>query len=293
MLFRSVSEASHTYKVSSPLLFVANFITDSSPGNVTIYDAKLNNPSPIAVISDGIFEPGGDCIDGEGTLYVSNNPGSSLGWVAEYPIGQTEASAKITEGIDGPAFCAIDSQGNLWIANAFGPNVTEYLKGSTKPYATITNGLTHPDGIAFDHDGNLYVGNLQPYGTSNVQVYFPGSTHPRRTITQGLHWPVGIAIDPKGALYVANAVAPCNIEEYQAGQSKPYRKITDELNGPGAMAFSKSGRMYETNGGTDGYSGPSPVILEFRVRKMKPSKRMIAIGLQSPVGIAYYPPLLP
>lgn len=283
--------ASSEYKTSGPLLFVVNFVTNSTPGDVDIYDAKANNPNPIAVITTGLFQPNGACIDGSGTLYVGNDPASGSGWISEYRLGQTKPARTLTKGINTPAFCAIDADGNLWVANAGGVNVTEYLKGSVKPHATITQGLTNPDGIAIDKAGNLYVGNLVPYD-SNVQVYAPGSKSPARTITAGVTWPVGIGVDPNGTLYVTNDVQ-CNVEEYRAGQSKPYRELTDEINGPNSVTFSKHGTLYEVNAGFNGCSGPWPVVLEFRPGSVKPSKRMISTGLHTPVGSAYYPPLLP
>ena len=165
------------YKVSTPL-YVANFTANRGIGDLTVYDARANDPSPIAVITKGLFSPGGVCIDGVGTLYVGNDPGSGLGWISEYLLGRTKPTKTITKGIDSPAFCTIDDRGNLWVANAFGSNVTEYLKGSTEPHTIIKNSLTHPDGIAIDHTGNLYVGDLQPSGTSNVVVFPPGSKSP-------------------------------------------------------------------------------------------------------------------
>ncbi len=283
------------YKISGPLLYVANF--DSPPyGGVTVYDAKQNNPSPIAVINADISNPNGACIDAEGTLYVANGTGSGLGWVSEYALGRTKTMRAITSGINLPAFCAIDGAGNLWVTNVGGPTVTEYLKGSTVPHFTIKNGLTNPDGIAIDHAGNIYVGNLNaPYGRSNVVVYPRGSKSPSRTITDGIRWPVGIGISAEGTLYVTNDASPCNIEKYRPGHARPYQTITKDIDGPTAATFAPSGRTYEVNEGTSdcASNGPAPVILEFRAHSLLPTKRMIRSDLHTPVGVAYYPPLLP
>jgi hypothetical protein len=56
------------YKATGPLVFVVNI----SNGNVTVYRALAKDPSPLATISEGLSLPGGGCIDGQGTLYVSN-----------------------------------------------------------------------------------------------------------------------------------------------------------------------------------------------------------------------------
>jgi hypothetical protein len=282
------------YKVASPLMFVVNFITSSGLGNVIVYDPKTNDPNPIAVIIAGIDQPNGDCVDGSGTLYVASGPGSGSGWVSKYSIGKTKPSMTITDGIDGPANCTIDSKGDLWVTNSGGtPSVTEYLKGATKPHVTITQGLIYPIGIAIDHDGNLYVGNHVLYGTTNVQVYPPGGGSPTRTITDGIVWPTGIAVDAKGTLYVANDNYPCDVEEYHAGQSHPYRAIIDEVNGPTGISLGKNGWLYVSNEGSQGCSGPSPVVLEFPPGSTTPSRKMISQDLHTPIGNAHFPPLLP
>jgi hypothetical protein len=278
------------YEASGSLLFVTN--SDGYNTAVTIYDAAINDPSPIAAITEDLLDPFGDCIDGDGTLYVTNEPSSGLGWVSEYALGKTKPLRRITEGIDIPGYCAIDGQENLWVANVGGPTVTEYLKGSTKPHTILKNGLTYPNSVAIDHAGNIYVGNVEPYGTSNVQVFAPGSKSPSRTITDGVTWPEGIAVDANGALYVPNYLQ-CDIEEYLAGKSKPYRTITGDLNAPVDVTFAKNGWMYELNVGNQDCSGPAPVILEFRPGSIKPSSRMISKELHGPEGIAYYPPELP
>ena len=283
------------YKITSQLMFVVNFTTPSGLGNVVVYDPKMNDPNPIAVITTGIDEPNGDCVDGSGTLYVGSDPGSGAGWISEYAPGKTKPFKTITDGLDGPALCTIDGQGNLWVTNNGGAaNVTEYLKGSTEPHVTITKGLIYPIGIAIDHGGNLYVGNHVLYGTTNVQVYPPGRKSPTRTITDGVVWPTGIAVDVKGTLYVANGGAsPCNVEEYLPGQDRPFRAITDQIAGPTGLSFGKNGWLYVTNSGIQGCPGPSPVILEFRPGSIKPSGRMISKGLQTPIGNAHFPPLVP
>ena len=278
------------YKVSGPLLYAVN--SDGFDTHVSIYDPKTNDPSPIAVITKDLSQPFGDCIDGDGTLYVTNAPGSSLGWISEYALGKTEPLRLITEGVNIPGTCAIDGQGNLWVADVGGPTVTEYLKGSTKLRTTLRDGLTYPNSVAIDHTGNIYVGNVEPYGTSNVQVFPPGGKSPSRTITDGVRWPEGIAVDASGTLYVPNWLQ-CNIKEYLAGQSEPHRTITTDINGPTDVTFAKNGWMYEANAGEQGCNGPSPDILEFRPDSIKPSSRMITKDLINNFGVAYYPPLLP
>ncbi len=277
-----------SYKVSGPLLYVASNDLTLTP--LAIYDAKARNPEPIATISKDIDNSSGACIDGDGTLYVTNDPGSA-GWVSEYALGRTKPIRAITKGINTPAFCAIDASGNLWVTNIGLDDVAEYLKGSTKPHATITKGLTYPVGIAIDHAGNLYVGNnMRGYSQSNIQVYAPGSKSPSRTITDDITWPVGIAVDSHDTLYVANTTAPGNVEEYRFGKGVPYRTITTDLDYPVDVVLDKSGWLYVAKWGT---TTSQQAILEFPPRSLKPSSRKITKDFFFPQGLAYYPPLLP
>lgn len=182
------------YKFSGPLVFVAS----SDPeGPVTIYQARENNPKPIATISKGFFDPAGVCVDGDGTLYTVE---SGNGTIREYALGTTKPFQIITQGLLSPAFCAIDPSGNLWVTNMGGRDLVEYKKGKTNPHKVIKDGLANPDGIAIDHAGNIYVGNLEPPSSSNVQIYPPDGRKPLRTITDGVRWPVGIALDAKDTL---------------------------------------------------------------------------------------------
>jgi hypothetical protein len=277
-----------TYKVSGPLVYVANYGLNVTP--LTIYNANANDPKPIATISKDIDNSRGICLDSSGTVYVTNSPNSGTGWVAEYALGQTKPSRVITKGIDYPGYCAIDAAGNLWVANIGGLDVTEYLKGSTKPQATITNGLTYPVGIAIDHAGNLYVSNYRPYSAQNVQVYAPGSKSPSRTITDGVSSPAGIAVDAHDTLYVTTADPPSQIKEYRYGQSTPFRTITDKLSYPDGIVVGKNDWLYVANAGQ---TSGERAILEFPPHSAKPSSRQITQGLFEPLGVAYYPPLLP
>jgi hypothetical protein len=232
-----------TYPVKRGLLFVAVTDPEYPYDDVLVFDAKRNNPKPLAVLRDGISEPIAACIDGNKTLYVTNDGGS--GSVSEYALGNMSPSKTITSGIDGPAFCAIDRQGDLWVTNINADDVTEYRPGATKPHSVITNGITYPVGIAIDHAGNLYVANHYSASETNVQVYRPGATSPSRTITDGVEWPVGIGVDAAGILYVTNLI-PGNVSEYRPGKDKPYYTITHDMNGPAAVTFAKNGWMYIT-----------------------------------------------
>jgi hypothetical protein len=60
-------------KTNARLLYVTNVGYE----DVTVYDATANNPEPVETISDGLVIPTGACVDGQGTLYVTNEPASN------------------------------------------------------------------------------------------------------------------------------------------------------------------------------------------------------------------------
>lgn len=281
------------YKTTGPLLYVASYDMGLTP--VRIYKPTAKDPKLIAQISKDIASASGACIDGDGTLYVTNQS-SGPGWVSEYALGHRNPRRVITKGINTPAYCAIDASGNLWVTNIGLDDVAEYLKGSTEPHATITQGLTYPDGIAIDHLGNVYVGNPEPFSAPDIQVYAPGSGSPSRTITEGVTWPDGLAVDSHDTLYVANFYGGMSgqvgyVAEYRSGQGKPYRTITDEVVHPADVAVNKKGRLYVANWPE---SASSPyLILEFPPHSLKPSSKEIINGIFNPQGLAYYPPVLP
>jgi sugar lactone lactonase YvrE len=274
-------------KASGPLLYVTNYTADYN--DVKVYDAAAKDPSPMEVISADLSGPAGDCIDGGGTLYVTNEP-AGAGWVTEFPDGKAKPSKIIKKGINTPAFCAIDGNGNLWVTNIGGQNVTEYEKGSTKPRTIITKGLFYPEGIAIDYSGNMYVANHYTEGTKsfapgNVVVYPAGGKSPSRTITDGVTSPCGIAVDANGTLYVTNNTEN-DVTEYVYGESQPYQTITEDVNDPVAVTVNKAGWLYVTNFGNN-------VVIEFPPNSLKPSRRQISKGLYTPSGTAYFPPILP
>jgi serine/threonine-protein kinase len=267
------------YDATKALLFVVNF-TYGYDGDVAVYSAKARNPSPIASITDGIDGPDGDCIDSNGTLYVTNDPINGLGWVSEYPLGKLQPSVVITSGVSTPAFCAIDSKNNLWVTNIGGRNVTEYLHDSSKPHTVITQGMVYPVGIAFDRFGNLYVANRLESYTGDVIVFAAGTTTPSRTITDGVNDPVAIAIAEDGALYVTDE-HDANVKEYRYESSEPYRTFRRGITRPGGLAIGRNGLLYVSN------------FLESNVVELAPKsgrllRRQISNGLAAPIGMAYF-----
>ncbi|HEY1883417.1 MAG TPA: hypothetical protein VGG51_10305 [Candidatus Cybelea sp.] len=270
---------------SQPRLFVTEYASNS----ILVYDASGKSPSPERQVTIGLEEPSGDCIDGNGTLYVMN----AAGWISEYPAGRSRPTRIIKKGLGEPVFCAIDSEGNLWVTDPYvfrfkrrsGPSLTEYAPGSRKPATIIMKGLTNPLGVAIDRSGNIYVANRASSGSGNVVVYASGKKAPFRTITDGVTSPFGIAVDANGTLYVANELQN-TVAEFKSGASEPDQTITQGLDGPVNVTVNEQGWLYVVNYG-------SSSIAEFAPGSLKPSKRQIGKDLHTPEGSAYWPPLLP
>ncbi|MBV9028433.1 MAG: hypothetical protein JO311_07415 [Candidatus Eremiobacteraeota bacterium] len=275
-------------KRALPLLYVVQ--TDPGYSEVTVYSAHARDPSPIETITKGLFAPIADCITGDGTLYVTNSPGNSLGWISVYAPGEHNPSRMITAGVNIPNYCAIDAQGNLWVTNDGSRTVTEYKAGSSRPHIAITNGVTNPAGVAIDHSGNIYVANYPTSSRSgsDIVVYAPGTKFPARTITDGVHSAAGITIDSNGTLYVSNYLQS-TVPKYLEGKRHPYQTISQGIDAPIAVTVNKKGWLYVT----DSAGSPGPAIIEFRPGSLIPSARKITKGLENPDGSAYFPPLLP
>jgi len=273
------------------------FVTEYTSNVVLVYDATAKDPSPEKRITIGVSEPSGDCIDGNGTLYVVNYEGDFPhfnGWVSEYPHGTRRPSRIIKKGMGSPLYCAIDSAGNLWVTDAYvyrlkrrsGPSLVEYMEGSREPDTIITKGLINPLGIAIDGSGNIYVANGEEGSSGgNVVVYAPGTKIPARTITEGVTSPIGIAIDANGTLYVPN-ISQNDVAEFKSGASEPYQTITQGLDQPVGVTVNEEGWLYVVNAGDNS-------VAEFPPGSIKPSRRQISKDLYEPQGAAYSPPLLP
>ncbi|HEX3370252.1 MAG TPA: hypothetical protein VHS56_11800 [Candidatus Cybelea sp.] len=265
------------------------FVTEYTRNTVLVYDTSAKNPRPERHITIGLDEPSGDCIDGNGTLYVLN----AAGWVSEYPAGRSRPTRIIKKNLGEPVFCAIDGAGDLWLTSPYvfrfkrrsGPSLIEYTPGSRKPATILMKGLTNPLGVAIDQSGNIYVANRRSSSSGNVVVYAPGKKIPFRTITDGVTSPVGIAVDANGTLYVAN-IDQNTVAEFKFGAGEPYQTITQGLDDPVDVTVNAQGWLYVTNDG-------SSSIAEFAPGSLTPSKRQISKDLYSPEGLAYSPPLLP
>ena len=86
------------YAHSEPLLYVGNI---SGYNDVKVYHANGKDPSSVAVISDDLDGPTGDCVDKKGYLYVTDHGNSG---VVEFAPGSiTPSNREISKGLFEPA----------------------------------------------------------------------------------------------------------------------------------------------------------------------------------------------
>ena len=103
--------------------------------------------SPSMTITDGITEPAGIAVDGQGTLYVAN-----LGYntIPEYKAGDYSPYQTITTGVDYPVALTVDKKGTLFVSNFLSNDIVEYAPGSITPSGnSISQSLDSPEGTAY------------------------------------------------------------------------------------------------------------------------------------------------
>ncbi len=144
------------------------YVSDEGANAVFVYPAGVDNPSPSATITDGIQDPLGIAVDGNGTLYVANfvggaGPGvSGTGSVTIYKRGSTHPALTITS-INSPVAVAVDGHGTLYVDedDSKTPLIAEFAPGATTPtksvIATRISGIEpFMGGMTVDKAGNLY-----------------------------------------------------------------------------------------------------------------------------------------
>ena len=136
-------------------LYVANLELDKQ--NVSnVQEYAKGGSSPIFTYSSGLDDGVNVTTDKAGNVYVADDSG---GFVAEYPQGVNEMSAKCSPG-DGVIDVVVDAAGHVFVSQSIndssGGNIVEYKHGLAGCKATALGvKLGTAGGITIDRSGNL------------------------------------------------------------------------------------------------------------------------------------------
>jgi hypothetical protein len=285
-----------------PVLYVANFGSLSSAGNVAAYASW--SAHPVEAITNGIGNPGVLALDGSGNLWVGNEAGgvSTQGSITKYAPGSTTPSRTISGASpygNGGNSVAVDSLGNVYCACNNAQEVDEYTPSDVSgPSRSLNNtnspgGISTPYSVAVDSSRNLYVAN----GTSNaigIAVYPPSGMTPSRNISSGINGVSLLAFDKSGNLYAGNYNTPSTITEYGPGSSTVANTFESSgLSAPEALAVDSSGNVYASN--YPGGSGNSTILEYTQTSTGSPTRTFTVTGgfvwgiALDPIGNLYVP----
>lgn len=214
------------------------FVSDNSASKIVIYQADVQNPSPIGTITAGVSNPFNLSVDQHGTLYVANGNGT----ITEYPKGQKTVSKTLTEpgGTNASAYAlAVGNDGTVYAANLEG-EVFEFTAGSVKVTRTLHGGGGYFVSLALDSKNDLFESwNDDLNCCDGVDEFKPARMHGKTILGNVDAGPV--AVDSHDNLLVTESG---HIAIYEAGSKTPFRKIhiRSSENLPRQLAFDSDER---------------------------------------------------
>lgn len=182
------------------------YAVDKADSEILIYPESGGEQAPIGMITSGISNPWGLCVDRNGNLYVANQGDGTNGTVTVYPRGSISPSLTYSQGLSRPLYPIVDHKGDLFVGNGApqGGTIVEYLAGSTNAYQVLQTGGAEVDGMGFDSRGNLYAAFRNRLATS-VMMFAPGTTE-GQSLGMPLTEPQGLIVDKRGDIVVAESI---------------------------------------------------------------------------------------
>ncbi len=212
------------------------YVSDTQTSEVYVYTypgGKLEQTL------SGFIDPGGECADAKGDVFVTNTGGLN---VVEYAHGASAPSATLKDPGYFPFGCSVDpTTGNLAVTN-FSPasgsgagNVVIYQHARGKPKQRYRL-LTMPSVLlcGYDNKGNLYVDGLtEASATAFAELPAGGKKLVEISLDQSIAAPGGVQWDGK---YVAvGDEASDTIYRFAIGAKKGVRAGTVALSGGSAV----------------------------------------------------------
>jgi hypothetical protein len=210
---------------------------------ITIYPSKGTNPPPIGTISTGLTNPERLFVDGNLSLYTTDE-GSPTSIVV-YKRGKTSPSLTITNGVNYPTGITVGADGTVYCANTGNETVTEYPKGKTAPSLTVSLSNEMPENLAVDNSNNLYIqydgGTL---GSGVIEV--PSGKTSGTDLNLVIGSASALSVDKAGNIVIIDQ-ADSSLDVFPPGQTSPSKTIA--LGGsPFEMSMNKAEKqVYVSN----------------------------------------------
>lgn len=193
------------------------YVSDRGAGKIVIFPTNTPNARPIGQITNGIVEPEGIAVDGQGNVYVANGNGGN---VLEFTPGGRRLIRTFSTALHHPVNVALDAAGNLYVADQNPSAIVEFGAHPTGVYPTVIplpNSLDAARGITVDAAGNVFAstsgisdGSFPIIGLcmAVTEVYeIPvGTTTPVSLFLRANEQTFGLAVDGRGTLYASD---PC------------------------------------------------------------------------------------
>lgn len=137
------------------------YVSDTESGDVYVFDYPKGTRAGTLT---GLTDPGGECVDAKGNVFVTNTGGST---VIEYARGASKPSTRLKDPGYFPIGCAIDPKtGNLAVTNfssnsSAAGNIVIYKHAKGKPAEAYSDANT-PEFLlcGYDDKGNLFADGL-------------------------------------------------------------------------------------------------------------------------------------
>lgn len=174
------------------------YASDEYADDVYVYD--YTNGKQVGFLTNTFGEPGGQCVDAKGDVYITN---FYIGTVIEYAHGGSSPLRTLRTG-NFPDGCAVDRKGDLAVSDYMGYNgVSKYgaicvWQSGSGPNCYQNDSCAYTWPPAYDDKGNLFVVGLSEQNQAEVCGLLSGSSQMVELSFRGqIYYPGGSVWDGK------------------------------------------------------------------------------------------------